>query len=410
MSYLLTIVCEDYIKWFTKFGSCERAFGHDQYSNAIIRLKGLDAPEAEILDFGHHFPDASKPIKELFDTYIVRAPDYYCKQIVRGGTLRRHPFARYNAMFCIEGNKVKQGYNKMLRRPGYTPPAGAYTVQERYGVWLCKDFIPVERKNEWITSKGSEFTKFHAFFNCQHLSLTANRGSVANTPSEILADVREEIERLYDEIIASDDWREIEWLESEANAYLTSEKERRDFEWRQKRALGSNCAMFKDVALVEPTRESGVYALLVQLATLEPNLFPFAIVDYDTHSGIDVIAKMQGPKPIGLSDLFYVELKFFFEAPMNHTFDNMRYVVCWDTAVKHGGKVTDLAGQERILHVAEADKASGNYTGYFLRRNFKQDIEVFVLKDYLREKVELDFRPRTGESAGPLAAKASAGT
>ena len=132
---------------------------------------------------------------------------------------------------------MKQGYNKMLRRPGYTPPAGAYTVQERYGVWLCKDFIPVERKNEWITSKGSEFTKFHAFFNCQHLSLTANRGSVANTPSEILADVREEIERLYDEIIASDDWREIEWLESEANAYLTSEKERRDFEWRQKRAL-----------------------------------------------------------------------------------------------------------------------------------------------------------------------------
>jgi len=106
--------------------------------------------------------------------------------------------------------------------------------------------------------------------------------------------------------------------------------------------IESNCAMFKDVALVEPTRESGVYALLVQLATLEPNLFPFAIVDYDTHSGIDVIAKMQGPKPIGLSDLFYVELKFFFEAPMNHTFDNMRYVVCWDTAVKHGGKVTDL--------------------------------------------------------------------
>jgi hypothetical protein len=47
----------------------------------------------------------------------------------------------------------------------------------------------------------------------------------------------------------------------------------------------------RDGLAFEPQRESGVYALLVQLCTLKPSLFPFEIVDYDTHSGIDVIVK-----------------------------------------------------------------------------------------------------------------------
>ena len=127
---------------------------------------------------------------------------------------------------------------------------GGYTVQERYGIWICKDFIPIERKNEWIASKGSEFTKFHAFFNCQDLSLTANRGSIANTPPAILADIKAEVQAIYQEIIGSDYWRDIDWLESEANAYLTSEKEKRDFVWRQARAVKSNVARFREVTLV----------------------------------------------------------------------------------------------------------------------------------------------------------------
>ena len=35
--------------------------------------------------------------------------------------------------------------------------------------------MPIQRKNEWIAVKGEEYTKFHAFINCQGVSLTANR-------------------------------------------------------------------------------------------------------------------------------------------------------------------------------------------------------------------------------------------
>jgi hypothetical protein len=333
------------IKWFTKFGSREKEIERNENNSKTLYLKGLDILTPEKLDFGHYFPEESEPIQDLFDEYLVRAPDFYSKRILRTGYLPKHPFIHYDAVFYIEGNRVKQGYNKMLRRQDYTPPAGAYTVQERYGVWLCKDFIPIERKNEWIATRGTEFTKFHAFFNCQYLSLTANRGSVANTPSAMLADVETEIRNIYEEIISGDDWREMDWLESEAIAYQTGEKERNDFTWRQKRALRSNVAQLEELTLVEPTRESGVYALLVQLSTVRPVLFPFSIVDYDTHSGIDVLAKMRDASQVGSAELYYVELKYFLEATMNHSFDNIRYVVCWDTEVKHGGKVADVTGK-----------------------------------------------------------------
>lgn len=393
---------KDYIKWFTKFASFQNEFGSVDLNDLKIELKGLDQQEYELVTFGHEFPQPSDSMQKLFDEYLVRAPDYYCRRITRKGKLRRHPYISFEAIFSIEGNRIKHNYNKMVRRPGYSAPDGAYTVQERYGLWLCKDFIPIERKNDWISLKGYEYTKFHAFFNCQHLSLTANRGSIANTPPAILEDIQEAVHDLYAEITDSDDWREMEWLESEAQARATLDKERKEFEWRKDRIARSNVAQLEDLTLVQPGRESGVYALLIQLASLRPELFPFEIVDYDTHAGIDVIAKARDATPIGSAALYYVELKYYLERDMNHRFENIRYVVCWDTDVKNDGIVTDLSGEERVLKIVPADSKSGGYTGYFLRKNFKTEIEVFVLKDYLKEKLNLDFRPRMNVEDVPV--------
>ena len=197
---------KDYIAWFTKFGSCEQIFGNALNEDKVLRLRGLDHSDQDFEDirFGHFFPAESKSINDLFAQHVVKAPDLYAKKIVKTGALRQHPFIKYEAIFFIEGNKIKHSYNNMIRRPGHQAPKGAYTVQERYGLWLCKDYIPIERKNEWISTKGSEFTKFHAFFNCQNFSLTANRGSIANTQPAILADIKEEIERIYQSVIESD--------------------------------------------------------------------------------------------------------------------------------------------------------------------------------------------------------------
>jgi hypothetical protein len=329
---------------------------------------------------------------------VTRAPDFYSKKIVKIGHLKNFPEIAYEAIFCIEGKNVKYGYNPMLRRPGYSAPEGAYTIQERYGLWICKDGIPIQRKNEWITFKGSEYTKFHSFINCQELRLTANRGSIDNTPSDLLQDLKDEVSKLYDEIVKGDAWTSMEWLENEADSYQTSEKERSNFDWRIKKVNRSNVAKYKGLDLVEPERESGVFAMFLMLSQVEPALFPFHIIDYDTHEGIDVIAKGDLSTPIINAKLFYVEFKRTLGSSFNHSFENLHSVVCWETDIKHDEIVRDIGGEERKMKIVAAE-SSTDYTSYLLDHHKKlHKIEVFVLKQYLQEKLSIEFRARTSAS------------
>lgn len=389
---------KDYILWFTKFGSIEKEFGIEKNVDARLKLKGINRNDFEILEYGHKFPNESRRISDLFDEYMVDAPKWYCKRIVKNGNLKNQPEIAYQAVFYIEGTKVKYDYNPMIRRSGYAAPEGSYTVQDRYGLWICKDFMPIQRKNEWITSKGSEYTRFHAFVNCQDLRLTANRGSIENTPSETLQDLREAVREIYDDIISSDDWNDLEWLESEAVAYNTVEKEKKDFKHRIDRVNRAKVADYESIRLVEPQQENGVFSIFMQLSNIDNSIFPFSIIDYDTHSGIDVIVKAQDTIPIKSSRLYYVEFKNYLGKNFNHSFENLYSIVCWDinmNEIKNGDEIKDIAGKKRTLKIIQPEH-DGDYTRYYLD-SLREDrkIEVFVLKYYLKEKLGITFVPRT---------------
>jgi hypothetical protein len=387
-------ILRDYIHWFTKTGSFEHLFPDVDQRPLDVFLKGLNQKQPEKLIPGHPFPAESEDINSLFETHLVNAPNHYCKQIKKSGQLPNHPEIMWHAVFSIEGNRVKLDSNPMLRRQGYQAPLGAYTVQERYGLWVCKDFIPVQRMNEWITIKGSEYTRFHAFINCQELRLTANRGSVNNTPIEYLKDLEEVAKDLFDAVTNSDEWRDIEWLEEQAQGHKSTEREKKDFDYRIQRLNRSNVAEYKGHELIEPSHETGVFALALTLSTIDSTLFPFQVVDYNTHVGIDVIVKGDHRTPIYQSKLYYVEFKYFLTKELNHSFENLHSIVCWDTDVKTGDIVTDLNQQARRMHISPPERA-GDYTAYFLdapKKGLK--IEVFVLKDYLKERCGIEFRPR----------------
>jgi len=390
-------ILKDYIIWFTKHGSVEKQFV-DVENKIRLYLKGLGQSEFEEIEQGHYFPEESKDINKLFEEHLTKAPDYYTKKIIKEGVLKNFPEISYQAIFCIEGKYAKYAYNQMLRRRGYTPPEGAYTIQERYGLWICKDYMPIQRKNEWITFKGSEYTKFHAFINCQDLRLTANRGSIDNTPSEILKDLKEEVLKIYDNIVKGDEWTSMEWLEDEASAYQTTEKEKKNFEWRIRKINRANVAEYKGVNLIEPERESGVFTIFIMLSQLEKDLFPFYVVDYDTHDGIDVIAKGDNATPIASAKLFYVEFKKTLSKGFNHSFENLHSVVCWDTDIKHDDVLSDINSEERKMQIISPENSS-DYTRYFLDNPRKAHrIEVFCLKTYLKEKLGIDFQPRTADA------------
>ena len=124
----------DHIYWFTKFGSVETQFGIEAHAKLKLHVKGLDRDDFETLTFGHPFPDESAKVDVLFDNYTVQAPSHYCHRAITKGSLPNHPEIRYNAVFSVEGKRVKYDSNPMLRRPGYSAPEGAYTIQDRYGL------------------------------------------------------------------------------------------------------------------------------------------------------------------------------------------------------------------------------------------------------------------------------------
>ena len=181
------------------------------------------------------------------------------------------------------------------------------------------------------------------------------------------------------------------WLEERADAYHTEEKERKDYSRRVNLAKSTRTTTYRNTKLVEPRYENGVYSLFVALQTLEPNLFPFEIVDYDTHSGIDVIAKTRDNVDVIQSMLRYVEFKHTLSSNFNHSFKNLHSIVCWKTAVHHEQLVEDVASSRRKMIVTPPN-ALDQYTRYMLddpREPHK--IEVFVLETYLREKLGLTF-------------------
>ena len=58
----------------------------------------------------------------------------------------------------------------------------------------------------------------------------------------MLHDIQHEGEAIYSQISDSQDWKDMTWLESQADAYRTTDKESKDFEWRKRKFNQSNLA------------------------------------------------------------------------------------------------------------------------------------------------------------------------
>ena len=139
--------------------------------------------------------------------------------------------------------------------------------------------------------------------------------------------------------------------------------------------------------------------MVTRLSLLKTDVFPFQQLDYATHQGYDLLVKGDSTTPIHQSQIFYVELKWWLTNFLNHSFENLKCIVTWGTKVLDGGFVTDINGEERIMQVVGPTRP-GEHTKYMLdnpRSGTK--IEVIVLKDYLREVLNVEFRTRTAEES-----------
>lgn len=392
-------VLRDYVLWFTKFGSVEKDADIRDHEGKVLCLQGLGRDDGEEIEFGHVFPAENDKIERLREEMPGEWPKFFVKRwILKGQPVIDNPGRSLDVIFYIEGDAAKRQYNRMIRVRGRTPEYGMYKVEDRYGLWVCKDFIPIKRHNEWLGLGKRLETKFHAFVNCQDFRLTANRGDIGNTPPDLLRAIAGTVLKLFeDDIIGSTDYSDYEEAVELEEQYQTANQERQDSDRRRKLAVAKPVCEWEGLELLEPRQEMGVIALFNSVASRRPDIFPFRVVDYDSKRGYDALVAQRTVQDPGRDAVHFVEFKYVLANEFSHSFRHLAAIVCWDCRLGDGAEVVDIQNKRRQLRVTR----EGDQTRYMLVSSTERhNIEVFVLRDYLRDKLNIEFRPRTsGQSS-----------
>jgi len=259
------LALKDFVLWKTKFGSVEKEFGTMENAKKVLWLQGLGKDTPEKIDFGHLFAIENCDLNKLRTTRPGDWTKAFCKRwIFPNRPIIDNPGKSIDMVFYVEGDEAKRSYNPMIRGRGKTPEYGMYKVEDRYGLWICKDYIPIKRYNEWLGLGKRLETKYHAFVNCQEFRLTANRGDIGNTPPDLLDALERTVRHIFEvEIQQGDEYQAYEEAEELEKQYQTKEQERKDFERRRRRATRKKVYKLNGVELIEPSVEMGVVDSLI---------------------------------------------------------------------------------------------------------------------------------------------------
>ena len=389
-------VVKDYIRWFTKFGSIETELGIETFKDLKLDLKCLDRDEFESIPFGHHFPAENADIDKLFEEHGSTAADLFVRRYpLKGERLKELPEVTYDGIISIEGGQVKRNYNPLLGEKR-RKDTGRYRVGDRYGLWLCKDYIPVQRINDWISGFGTgsnSLTLLHGFINCQRLKLTANRGSIANTDPKVIEELKKAVqthlEKINGELNKTGIYTLFQWQDEER----TLREERDDFVSRTKTFTSRKLAAWDGQNLLEPRNEAELFGMFMRIWTLRPDLFDFEPLDYNTSKGIDIVARNKTDNSISESTFCYVELKYLLRETLNHGFKFLRWIVCWDFDKTVNPTSSEFAAiQESDVRTLESSTATEGHTLYFLNsRTNAVKIQVIRLRQLMKERLGIEF-------------------
>ncbi len=390
-------VVKDYIYWFTKHGSFQSQFDNQDVFDFTIYLKCLDVEQHEPLPFGHPFPKINDNLDELFKRHETNAADHFVKKYTKEGRLDEMPSIQYKAVIYVEGDLAKRSYNPLLVERARKKKKHVYKVADRYGLWLAKDFIPVQRVNDWISGfgKGSNsYVLLHGFINCQDFKLTANRGTIANTNPKIIREIQkvfvEMIEDVDAEMFKEGLFSLQRWQEQEK----TLKQEQADFRRRKDALATRKSALINGRVVLEPQSESETFGLFTVIYTLHPDLFAFEPLDYDTTRGIDILARNKTQLPIADCEFWYIELKHMLKNAFNHSFRNLRWIVCWDfeKTIKHGSALdSSVDDTMRELKIYE-DPHTKKRTYYLEHPSEPVRITVIRLKELLEKETGIVFK------------------
>ena len=144
---------KDYILWFTAWGRIHSVWGGKLPVPCTLQVKGIGENQLETIPYGHVFPDEKHDFTDLRNKDKRRPENHFVRRWISDPIkVEGFPDRDLRIVFSVEGDSAKRDSNIMLKKLGrragspFPYESARYTVSERYGIYVCKDFIPIERK------------------------------------------------------------------------------------------------------------------------------------------------------------------------------------------------------------------------------------------------------------------------
>ncbi|MCW5807026.1 MAG: sensor histidine kinase [Deltaproteobacteria bacterium] len=340
---------------YTSLGFGKRG-SHDNFFAAWQDDVKAHAKNPGLLAFGHRFANA-----HISHVGAARVRDDLSAIRLTDLTNWSDPTSGLSIVARVEGHRRQR---ETYREAAWQNHQGVYGFEARFGLWLCRDFIPIVRRNELLEEAIDRASKhklryelgskrnWQVFVNHQGFLPTANRGGISNE-SLFTEAVISQLAAMLERAFKSDDFRD--WVDRLRGATLAKKRADEAAYMDERRQLvqswyaaskrpdeieiteaGKVLDAFDDtdsLVIRQPTSEQEVFYVYALLAGRYK--LPIQILEYDAQEGVDAIALLREkalvPHVSGTTPFVRLELKNIVSAntPLQHFFEAIDCVLCW---------------------------------------------------------------------------------
>jgi hypothetical protein len=361
-----------YVLWYTVVGSFGHYFGSPRKMDVELKPANSPLPTPITIPFGFQFPTE--------DTDLSKGSGKYCKifgpKIIDCEQTKEETPVTVNAIGAILGEDNRESIPH---------------TYEMMGLWLCRDFIRVERNNfimEEVFKGQYWYRNMLIFANCQQFDLTANRNNIRTDQDEYysaIVGIKQYIEEIKNSPDTTSYFEKKKDEDFQKHIEAQVEKERRRKEERKKNSdkrlndyrgrpdlLAPHLVM---APVKEPRSEAETSLLLQAMISCKHPGIDFRIGEYKTSIGTDLIIECISK---GIPSLAWAEIVVTLENLFgwSHPPDGIHKVICWEL-----GKVQE----KQSFTSGEVAKLTKKGQGRYHLDIGTDTIEVYVLREILQE-------------------------
>ncbi len=359
-----------YILWSTVIGSFGQYFGSPKKLDIELKPIGHHVPIT--IPFGFRFPSEN--------TDLTKGSANYCKMF---------------GPKTIECGETEDGKKTTVELIGaILGEANREIVPQTYdmmGLWLCKDFIRIDRNNSIMEEvfKGQYwYRNMLIFVNCQQFDLTANRNDIRTDQDEYYSAI-ECVKKFLEEIrndqayVSYFDTKNKEKEIKEREELKEIETKKRDERKNEVELRLSDYKGRPDLTapkvigapLKEPKTEAETALLLQAMISSKHQGIDFTIGQYNTYSGTDLLVEYKNK---GIPSIAWAEIVVTLENlfAWSHPPEGIHKVICWELG--------DVPEKQNTQDGKEARVMKKGHGRYHLDIGI-DSIEVYVLREILQQ-------------------------